>query len=252
MKLPYIQPASSSSINKSAKKDSMWEALRGVIRQMGLFALLGLSGAVILAKLFEELAEGIFRKESESLDNRFGLWVHSFASPLLDKVFKFFSALGGVGGIIILTALSFGALIRRNHPNAAWLVVLANGGGILLNQVLKIIFRRSRPRLWISTNRRLRSFSFPSGHATISMCFCVSLSWVGYKFIKNPLVLAAWLSAMVVSVFMVGLSRVYRGVHYLTDVVGGYISGGFWMSLLLSGISIYDRLHPRQIKDMES
>ncbi len=252
MKLPFIQLASSNSLNKSGKKDTMWEALRGVIRQMALFVFLGLSGAVISAKLFEELAEGIFRKESESLDNRFGLWVHSFANPLMDKVFKFFSALGGVGSIIILTTLSFGALLRRNHPNAAWLIVLANGGGVVLNQVLKIIFRRSRPQLWLSTDRRLRSYSFPSGHATVSVCFCVSLSWVGYKFIKNPLVLAAWLSAMVVSVFMVGLSRVYRGVHYLTDVVGGYISGGFWMSLLLSGISIYDRLPPRQVKDMES
>lgn len=251
MKLPFNLIARSNKQNQPGKNPSMWQALLGVIRQMGPFAILGISGAVVLARLFEELAEGVFRKESESLDHRFSLWVHSFASPLLDKVFKFFSALGGITGVIILTTLSFGVLARRNHPHAAWLIVLANGGGVLLNQALKFFFRRHRPQLWLSTDRRLRTFSFPSGHATVSLCFCASLGWAGVKFIKSPVVLAAWVSALVVYVFMVGLSRVYRGVHYLTDVVGGYISGGFWMSLLLSGISIYDRFHPKEVKKTE-
>jgi undecaprenyl-diphosphatase len=117
--------------------------------------------------------------------------------------------------------------------------------------VLKFFFQRPRPQLWISREPRLGTFSFPSGHATVSFCFCGGLSWVGYKFIKSPLALTAWFLAMLLFIFMVGLSRVYRGVHYLTDVVGGYLSGGFWLALLLSGVSIYDRLHPRQTKNTE-
>jgi undecaprenyl-diphosphatase len=209
---------------------------------MGLFASIGLIGAVFLAKLFEELAEGIFRKESTELDNRFGLWVHSFANPTLDKVFKFFTTIGSMASVIIMTVFSFGLLVRRNHPNAAWLIALSSGGGILINQVLKFFFRRPRPALWNSQDPQLPTFSFPSGHATVSFCFCGGLSWLGYKFIKNPIVLTSWLIGMLVCVIMVGLSRIYRGVHYLTDVVGGYISGSFWLALLLSGVSIYDRI----------
>ena len=237
------QPAIS---NKKTDDDSLWLGLTEIIRHMGLFALVGLTGAILLAKLFEELAEGIFRKESSDLDNKFSLWVHSFANPTLDKVFKFFTDMGSILSVTVLSVLTFGFLARRKHPHAAWLMSMATGGGVLLNVVLKTVFRRPRPALWLSPDPPLRTFSFPSGHATVTFCFCGGLSWVGYKFIKNPLVLAGWLILLLVCTVMVGLSRIYRGVHYLTDVVGGYISGCFWLALLLSGISVYDQLHPQQ------
>ncbi len=235
-----------SNSNGSASKESVWEALIGVVRQMGLFATIGLGGAILLAKLFEELAEGIFRKTSADLDNRFSLWLHSLANPILDRIFKFFTEIGSIRSVIIMTIGSFGLLVWRKHPHAAWLLTLTSGGGITLNQILKRFFRRPRPALWVSTKPQLSTFSFPSGHATATLCFCGGLGWLGYKFIKHPAILIGWLIAMLASVLMVGLSRIYRGAHYLTDVIGGYISGSFWLALLLSGISIYDRLHPRE------
>lgn len=244
MRMLFFNSADRS--NKAASKESVWEALSSVIRHMSLFAVIGLTGAVGLAKLFEELAEGIFRKESTQLDNNFSLWLHGFANPILDKIFKFFTTIGSIASVIIMTILSFGLLIKGKHPHAAWLVALATGGGVLLNQVLKFFFRRPRPLLWTSTDPRPATFSFPSGHATVTFCFCGGLSWLGYKFSKSPVVLAGWLLIMLGCVVMVGLSRIYRGVHYLTDVVGGYISGSFWLALLLSGVSIYDRMHPQQ------
>lgn len=235
-----------SNQTRAGENTSLWEAFVAVIRQMGLFAIVGLLGAIGLAKLFEELAEGIFREESTDLDNRFGLWVHSFANPVLDKIFKFFTTIGSIASVIIMTLFGFGVLVRRKHPHAAWLLALATGGGVILNQALKFFFRRPRPNLWASQDAPLKTFSFPSGHATVTFCFCGGLSWLGYKFIKSPVALAGWLLAMLGLVIMVGLSRIYRGVHYLTDVAGGYISGSFWLALLLSGVSIYDRLHTKQ------
>ena len=232
--------------NKHAGHTTTSQALVAVIRHMGWFALSGLVGAVFLAKLFEELAEGVFRNTSVDLDKRFGLWLHSRANPALDKTFKFFTDIGGIFSVVLMTIVGFGVLVQRKHPHAAWLLTLATAGGVVLNQTLKIFFRRPRPALWVSNDAHLRTFSFPSGHATVSLCFCGWLSWVGFKFIKNPLALTAWLLTMLIIVVMVGLSRIYRGVHYLTDVVGGYISGGFWLALLLSGVSIYDRLRPQE------
>lgn len=60
------------------------------------------------------------------------------------------------------------------------------------------------------------------------------------------MVLTGWLIGMIGCVIMVGLSRIYRGVHCLTDVVRGYICGSWWLALLLSGVSIYDRMHPQE------
>ncbi len=241
MKTFYNQP----DTNKREGQTPVSQALVSVIRHVGLFALFGLTGAVFLAKLFEELAEGVFRNQSAEVDKRFGLWLHSLANPTLDKIFKFFTNIGGIFSVLLMTVTGFGWLVRRKHPHAAWILTLATGGGVVLNQTLKVFFRRPRPLLWVSQEARPVTFSFPSGHATVSLCFCGGLSWVGYKFIKNPLALAGWLLTMLVIVVMVGLSRIYRGVHYLTDVVGGYISGGFWLALLLSGVSVYDRLHPQ-------
>lgn len=251
MKLFFNQPVKTNK-NQYGNQPSTIQALVSVVRHMGLFALFGLAGAVGLAKMFEELAEGVFRNKSADLDKRFGLWLHSKANPTLDKVFKFFTNIGSIFSVILMTTTSFGILVRRKHPHAAWLLTLATGGGVVLNQTLKVFFRRPRPVLWVSHDARPLTFSFPSGHATVSLCFCGGLSWLGYKFIKSPVVLLIWLSTMLVIVVMVGLSRIYRGVHYLTDVVGGYISGSFWLALLLSGVSIYDRLHPQEAQTKDS
>ena len=217
---------------------------------MGRYAFVGIVGAIFFGKLFEELSESVFRKQSAELDNKVSLWVHKMTNPVLDFIFFVFSFIGGIFGVTVLTGLAFLVLLRRKHPHAAWLMTLGVGGGVLIDQILKRFFRRRRPELWSTGRPRLKSYSFPSGHATVSFCFCGILGWVGYKFIKQPVALVFWLALMVFCPVMVGLSRVYRGVHYMTDVVGGYLCGGFWVSLLLSGISIFDRL--RNIKNSQN
>ncbi len=213
---------------------------------MAGFAFIGIVGAVIFGKLFEELSESIFRKQSAQMDKSFSLWVHRHANPILDVIFRFFTLIGGIFSVTILTGIGFRVLLWRKHPHAAWLLILGVGGGVTIDQILKFFFRRLRPQLWVSTEPRLKSYSFPSGHATVTFCLCGILSWVGYKFIRQPYAFTAWVILMGFWTVMVGLSRVYRGVHYLTDVVGGFICGGFWLTLLLSGISIFDRLKGKQ------
>lgn len=239
----------SNSPGNSSGNESAREALFNVFKQMRVYVFIGIAGAVLFGKLFEELSESIFRKQSASLDNNFSLWVHRHSNPVLDIVFKFFSLVGGIFGVTVLTGLTFGVLLRRKHPHAAWLVALGVGGGVLISQILKIFFRRHRPELWPTTEARPKTYSFPSGHATVTFCFCGVLGWAGFKFIRQPFALAGWIFLMVFCTFMVGLSRIYRGVHYMTDVVGGFLCGGFWTTLLLTGIAIFDRL--RGIKNSQ-
>lgn len=232
------------------EKHSFWLVLLTLLRQTGVYIVVGLGGALLLLYLFSELTEDLLRNEFSSLDNNFELWIHGFANPVFDFIFNVFTTLGGGWGMSILTTLSFVVLILMRHYFSAIMVVLAVGGGLLINFVLKNLFQRPRPELWESTFARPTSFSFPSGHSTLSLCLFGILIWVFFHLLKslNLKILLAIL--LVFTIIMVGLSRIYFGVHYPTDVVGGYLSGGFWLALLVSGDAIFTQMRLPRSRDI--
>jgi membrane-associated phospholipid phosphatase len=234
----------------SANKNSFWSALLALLRQVGVYIVVGLGGALVLLYLFSELTEDLLRNEFSNLDNNFELWIHSFANPALDLFFNFFTTIGGFTGIAILTVLSFGFLLWRRHFFSGIMLLLAVGGGVIINLVLKELFRRPRPELWPSTFPQPDSFSFPSGHSTLSLCFFGILIWIIFQLLKNWRLKIGLAVLLVFCILMVGLSRIYFGVHYPTDVVGGYLSGGFWLLLLVSGDAIFTRMHLPRSRDI--
>jgi undecaprenyl-diphosphatase len=224
------------------KYNPWFEALLKLLKQIGLKVLIGLAIALLFLWLFVELSENLLENEFQQLDENFGNWVHSYSSPVLDQVFNFFTSLGNALGIIGITLVTFGLLIWRRHYNYGWLLLLAVGGGIIINQTMKVLFQRPRPQLWTQVIERPDSFSFPSGHATVAMCYFGVLLWLGIRFFRRPPAKVAWSILILFIIFMIGLSRIYLGVHYLTDVAGGYLSGGFWLLMLLNGSQVYLRL----------
>ncbi len=222
-------------------------ALRNVIKQVGIFALAGLLTALALTWLFAELIEDVLDKETATVDNNVSLWTHNFASPILDAVFTAITTVGSIAGVVITSLLIFGFLLLTKHRHSAWLLALAVGGGIALDQALKFSFQRPRPELWILIGPRLTSFSFPSGHATATMCLGGFLIWFGLKQFKKPAIKLGWCTLMVLWILLVGLSRIYLGLHYLTDVVGGFMAGGIWLVIQFSGVSAYDRFHQTRL-----
>jgi undecaprenyl-diphosphatase len=220
-----------------------WTVLLNLLRQIGLYIIVGLGGALLLLYLFAELTEDLLANEFKTIDNNFELWVHSFANPGLDLFFNFFTTIGGVPGITILTAASFVFLLWKRHFYSAIILLLAVGGGLLINLVLKELFKRPRPALWENTIAPPSSFSFPSGHATMSFCFFTIMIWIIFHLLKSRGLQIGLAVVMVFTILMVGLSRIYLGVHYPTDVVGGYLSAGFWILLLVSGDGIFKKLH---------
>jgi undecaprenyl-diphosphatase len=235
----------SSEIKQSQKKSPLLASLVRLLREAGWYILAGLAGSILLLYLFADLTEDVFTNEFTKFDDNFELWVHSFSSSGLTIFFEFFTTIGSIAGISILTVITFGLLWWRHHLRSAWLLALAVGGGILINQVLKQLFHRPRPELWDITGSRLTTFSFPSGHATVSLCYFGVLAWLGFRLLKPRW--ARWLGAalMVFCIVMVGLSRIYFGVHYPTDVIGGYLSGTFWLVILLDGATIFNRIRKK-------
>lgn len=164
------------------------------------------------------------------LDQSILRFINGFSNSALDSFFITVTALGGIVAVTIGTVLIVTLLVIRQWYYRALFVACGVGGAAIINQVLKLLFERSRPDLW----RQLvteTSFSFPSGHAMASSALAASSVVVFWH--------TRWrIPALIVGavyIVLVGFSRLYLGVHYPTDVLAGWFVSACWI-ILLAGI----------------
>jgi membrane-associated phospholipid phosphatase len=143
-------------------------------------------------------------------------------------------------GILLMTLLL--ALHLRARRANYWLLalMLAVPGGMLLNVLLKYTFQRARPR-FDEPLLTLASYSFPSGHTSGAMLFYGLLAAYLVCTLPRPGARAAVLGLATLMVALVALSRVYLGVHYLSDVLAGIAFGGAWFAVCITVISTLRR-----------
>lgn len=175
--------------------------------------------------LFVELADEIHELEDFYFDDALLWQAHALSSPTLDRFFVVVSALGYQWGVVPADiVLTLGLLVARRWREATFAGV-SLGGSTLLNMATKQFFQRDRPALWESIAPE-HTFSFPSGHAmgsaTLAMVV-VLLCW--HTRFRWPVVAFAVLFALTV-----GASRIYLGVHYPSDILGGWAAGIAWVS----------------------
>ncbi len=198
--------------------------------------------SVLSIALFAWLAAQVLDGHTMSFDLYVRALVHRDLPPSLLPLMAGLSLLGsgeGLGTISVVLVLWFWRLQWRS--GSALLAASMLGAG-LLDVCLKYIFHRSRPLPFFGSEPD--SYSFPSGHALASFCFFVVLAAVLAPKITHKLMRAG---VWVVAVFLVGaigLSRVWLGVHYPTDVLGGYVAAGVCVSVIwASGIARLQRLN---------
>ena len=140
------------------------------------------------------------------------------------------TGLGGhpVLGLITLSTIVYLAITGR--ARAAWLVVAAIGGGMVLSALLKIGFQRPRPDL-VPHAVRVYTASFPSGHAMLSAVTYLTLGALLARVHGFWRVKVFFLALAVILTVLIGCSRVYLGVHWPSDVLGGWCVGAAWASL---------------------
>ncbi|GAB3288885.1 phosphatase PAP2 family protein [Hymenobacter tenuis] len=136
---------------------------------------------------------------------------------------------------LVTTGLVLPVLLRwRGFKREALEVLLAVGGASLLNQVLKVHFQRARP----STALVLQSgLSFPSGHAMIGVALYGCLAWLLWRHRHHPV----WAALLLLFALLIGLTRVYLHVHYITDVLAGFAIGLVWLILVRAGLHLWWR-----------
>lgn len=180
------------------------------------------------------IAEDVFHKEIMNGDaigyNFISTYLISdFATP----VSKFITNFGGATCLIIIAVILF-ILIKNKKIG---IVIISNLGIIaILNQLLKRILQRPRPEEFRIINES--GYSFPSGHSMIGMAFYGFLIYLIYKNVKNKYLKWSLIIALGTLIISIGVSRIYLGVHYTSDVVAGFLIA---ISYLIIYISIVNK-----------
>jgi undecaprenyl-diphosphatase len=183
------------------------------------------------ALAFFKIADEVREKEEVRVDSAFLQWLHSGATPTLDRIAIALTSMGSAPAITIAAVLISATLFRARHRRAAAFVVASVGGAAIADTLLKLWFQRVRPSLWSPVITEL-DYSFPSGHSMLSMVLAlviVSLLW-------QTRWRALSIALAVVYVFVIGLTRLYLGVHFPTDVVAGWCAGSIWVVITAKAI----------------
>lgn len=195
---------------------------------------IGTTGSVALAGVafwfFKKQAESVVAGRADRYDEVIMDVVHKIDNPPMHEAMNAITQLGAhfvIGSAAGITAL---AMWRQGRRADAWTVVVSTGGAMIINTLLKNIFQRQRP---IERARRItlpHSHSFPSGHSLLS---AATYPIVAHHFVQNRSVATQAVVHTLTSLTIlgVGFSRVYFGVHFPSDVLGGFAAGYGWLGL---------------------
>lgn len=210
--------------------------LRRINEKRGALILL-FSGVGLPLWLFGALAEDVVEKEPMWFDARVLEFVHQWTSAALDSFMLATTTSGSALVLVPFNLFVFAVLyVRKRHDEALFWIASVTGAA-LMNAACKVAFARVRPALWI-TRVHETTYSFPSGHAMQSMAVATALLILGWRTRWRALMLA--LAALWVG--LVGLSRVYFGVHYPSDILAGWTASLAWVS----GLNLLLKFHQRR------
>lgn len=188
------------------------------------------------SSIFVQFADHLLKGQLHQFDLRIIHGMQSFINPSLTWIMKTFTFMGSGKAVISLLFLMVLLMMWRRKTWEAAFLVMTVAGGALLNKILKWIFQRQRPTL----HRLIEEtgFSFPSGHAMNAMIFYGILGYLLLMFLRSTR--RKWLNTMAVSflIIFIGISRVYLGVHYPSDVLAGFAAGASWLTICIMGFKI--------------
>ncbi|HHZ16715.1 MAG TPA: phosphatase PAP2 family protein [Peptococcaceae bacterium] len=186
--------------------------------------------------LFGKLAAELLKNELLYFDQLIISYISLLNGPVMTELMKGITVMGSATVLIFLALLTVIYLSRALHRyDESNMVIVALAGSWLANEFLKWLFQRSRPDEMFRLVE-VSGYSFPSGHAMVSFAFyglLLYLLWVNLQTKKRKYFWAAVLGLLVLAI---GLSRIYLGVHYPSDVLAGFAAGGVWLVGCILGL----------------
>ena len=155
------------------------------------------------------------------------------------------TALGGGSVLIMIVLIASLFLWITDHKWSVYLLIISVVGGQILNQVLKQLFHRERPSA-VEWGQHVTTLSFPSGHAMTSIITYGAIAYlVGRLGPTQQLRRMVWGVAALL-ILAIGISRMYLGVHYPTDVLAGFLGGAAWLAFVASGLAAVEYFSHRR------
>jgi undecaprenyl-diphosphatase len=212
------------------------EHVRGFHAAVGLFLTIGLVLAVGAAILFAFVAALVAGGATARFDQAVLLWFSRQSGPRMDALALEITALGAgsVTTVVLVVASLF--LWQTRHRYSAALLWIAVAGGWVLNAALKAGFDRPRPDLFEWRVPYAGMSSYPSGHAMTAMVLYATLAYLIIRLEPTRALRRLTLVVFGTVIALVGVSRLYLGVHYPSDVIGGFLVGFGWATFCALGI----------------
>ncbi|WP_285765806.1 phosphatase PAP2 family protein [Peribacillus sp. SI8-4] len=187
---------------------------------VSVFALLG----------FSFMAIAVSANDYLEFDRSVISFVQGWESPGLTSILKVFTYIGSTGSMIVLVLFILVFLYKvLKHRLELVLFIAVMAGSPILNALVKLCFQRARPELHRLIE--IGGYSFPSGHAMNAMSLYGILTFLLWRHIKGKWGRILLIVVSTLMILTIGISRIYLGVHYPSDIIAGYLAGGFWIAI---------------------
>lgn len=202
---------------------------------------------IIAINAFVELTDELAENELTSVDKVVTEFIIGFRSDTLTRYFTFVTHLGDRHAYAMLTLLLATYYVLKHRQ---WKFVLQTTLVLLLaslsNVVLKKVINRARPSLehLVTVN----TLSYPSGHAMSAMAFYGFLIYLCVRYRMRQWVRIVFITVLALLILSIGMSRIYLGVHYPTDVAAGFIGGLIWVAFCAVVFNVFDLLRKRRVR----
>lgn len=217
------------------------QRLMARLRSLDLWILLSLLIVVGGTWGFIELLEEVYEGETRFVDEWAIRTIGGYAAPAwLEEVGRDLTALGGIAVLSLVTIAVCGYLLINGKRHAMLLLIAATLGALVISFVLKDLIDRPRPDL-VTHRSHVMTQSFPSGHSMLSAAVYLTLGALLARLSNSWWLKCYFIGIALLLTGLVGISRVFLGVHWPTDVLAGWTAGLVW-ALACWGVARYLQL----------
>ena len=208
--------------------------VRGFYAELGVYLLIGLAIAMAGLLLFGGVATLVARGATIRMDEAILLWMYEHHTPERDRWAEKLTDLGSTTVVVMVVLVSSAFLWVTRHRHWVALLWASMLGSALLSSTLKAIFDRDRPELW--ERGYAGEASFPSGHAMSAVVIYGTIAYLIHRMSPGRAMRRLTVAVTLFVIAVIGLSRIYLGVHYPSDVLAGYVAAGAWATFCALGV----------------
>lgn len=184
------------------------------------------------------ISDQVLKQEAFTFDQAILLWIHSFSNPTLDWIMYYITRMNDPDKVLAISMTAVAIMLWRRYYQEAKILTIISFGTLLLSFGLKLVFAKPRPTLWQSAIKET-TFSYPSGHALVAIAIYGFLAYV----LATRWTQFSWLIYLlaVSGIGAIGFSRLYFGVHCVTDIIGGYGMGYLWLTFWIAILKLQQK-----------